>query len=119
MSLFQRFFREIINLHFLIRVVPITAPAISVLLNMGNISVSVYFFLYFIATNNSFVWWFCVKLPPRQERSYHSAARIGPDSFMILGGVATAATTAEIVPGAAVISLGLTLLLWGSGAGSL
>ena len=38
---------------------------------------------------------------------------------MILGGVGTAATTAEIVPGAAMISLGLTLLLWGSGAGSL
>jgi len=36
----------------------------------------------------------------KQERSYHTSARIGPNSFMIMGGSATAArSTAEIVPG--------------------
>ena len=45
-----------------------------------------------------------------QDRRYHTAARVGAYSILILGGDRSK-TTAEIVPGAVRILLGLILLL--------
>ena len=56
---------------------------------------------------------------PRQERYYHSAARLG-DSILVMGGT-TSSTTAEMVPGALVISVvcSYSSLLTGGGEYSL
>ena len=57
---------------------------------------------------------------PRQERIYHSAARIG-DSILVMGGSSSSRTTAELVPGALVISVvcSYSSLLTGGGEYSL
>ena len=57
---------------------------------------------------------------PRQERYYHSAARLG-DSILVMGGTSSSRTTAELVPGALVISVvcSYSSLLTGGGEYSL